>query len=175
MVKKFIITGLFSVISTASFASNLVPLKQDNSTYVNRGTAYVGASAGFPVSHGNEYSGDVFAGYGKKFGQSQRIYLGGELSAGIDHYTRQYYSREATTYSLGASFIPGLMLTPTLMAYGRVGVKGYRYENSTYASTVLGVGLQKDINKKWGVRGELTTTSNPMTHQASLGVMYKLD
>jgi hypothetical protein len=178
MFKKIIFTGLFSVMSTASFAQSPTLLKQDNSSYVTTSTTYMGVSAGMPVSQGGAYSGDIFAGYGKKIGASQRFYLGGEVTAGADYFKKQPYLYDASTsYSLAASVIPGVMLTPTLMAYGRAGVKTSYYQGHIgYLAPVVGVGLQKEINKNWGVRGEYMLTSNFASKgQAALGVTYKLD
>ncbi|MES2217911.1 MAG: hypothetical protein V4501_05835 [Pseudomonadota bacterium] len=176
MFKKIVFTSLISMMSAASFAERPASLKQDNSTYVSTGTTYVGASTGIPLSSGEAVSGDIFAGHGKTFGSSQRFYLGGEINAGVNHFKSQYDWPSATTYSLGASIIPGIMLTPTVMAYGRAGLNMSKYKNHVWLGQVFGLGLQKDLNKNWGVRGEYTLSSNIATQgQASLGLTYKLD
>lgn len=176
MFKKIVFTSLISMMSAASFAGKPASLKQDNSTYVTTGTTYVGASTGLPLSSYEPVSADIFAGHGKKFGASQQFYLGGEVNAGVN-YTRSLYSWPSeTTYSLGASIIPGFMLTPTVMAYGRVGLNAVKYKKHVYSGVVYGLGLQKELNKNWGIRGEYTLSSNIATQgQATLGVTYKLD
>jgi hypothetical protein len=176
MFKKIIFTGLFSAISTASFAERPAALKQDNSTYASKGTTYVGASAGWPLDKWGPVSGDAFAGYGKKFGASQSFYLGGEINAGVNHFRNS--SPGVTTYSIGASVIPGFMLTPTVMAYGRLGLNTYSYKGhfSDFDKVVYGLGLHKEIDKNWGVRGEYSLSSYTAPQgQVTLGLTYKFD
>jgi len=186
MVKKIIITGLVSVISTASFAGKQIVLDHVPSTH-HSGSSYIGAAVG--VGSPNAVTGSVFAGYGKKVGKDERFYLGGEVTGSVTSgYTFNNYRYGSTrhTYnpSLGASFIPGVMLTPTLMAYGRIGANVTHFSHGdNYPAAQLGLGLQKQINPNWAVRGEYVASSGdgfrqrglPASGQANLGLVYKFD
>lgn len=149
------------------------------------GNPYIGGSLGvtdFGVYNSGKVQagaiGKLFSGYGSTFGVSKNIYLGGELNLDLAHYP--YYS--GATYGLGASFIPGVMVTKDTMIYGRLGIEANRnnYSSTTYLGNQLGLGLQKNLTKNWDIRAEYTRLSNVNGRasgdsQINLGLVYKFD
>ena len=83
---------------------------------------YVGGSVGVGgysrVFGVNGVNANLFGGYGSTFGERQNFYLGGELNAEILHY-----SSYGTNYGIGASLIPGIMITKYTMIYGQCRVE----------------------------------------------------
>lgn len=169
MIKKILIT---SIILAAS------------SNIVIAGTPYVGGSLGVTnlgVSGGNVQAGAIgklFGGYGSIFGVNENIYLGAELNLDIAHYPYD----SGTTYGLGASFIPGVMLTDCTMLYGRVGIEANRnmHSSTIYAGNQLGFGLQTRLSQNWEIRPEYVHVTNihgdkSGDSQLNLGLVYKLD
>jgi opacity protein-like surface antigen len=120
----------------------------------------------------------MFGGYGMRLEQNKRIYLGGELNATAGNYTRNNLS-----YSLGASFMPGVMVTEETMIYTRLGVSGgytdYHIETmgknaSRYSVNPLyGLGVQTKFTDNWDLRGEYTSTTSYKTGVYSVGLVYK--
>lgn len=152
----------------------------------SRGIPYVGIGIGNQTQGSFDgLIGSIFGGYGAKLGADKKVYVGGEIFAeagSIALAGRQYGNR--TQYALGASFIPGYMILDSLMAYGRLGVKGQHFQgsNNTTTGTQLGGGLQAAICKHWDLRGEYVYTSNRVfknfsygTNQVNLGLVYKFD
>lgn len=83
----------------------------------------------------------------------------------------------STNYALGASLIPGIMLTPDTMIYGRLGLQANRFNDSgsTQFGDQLGLGAQTKISKKWDVRAEYISVSNVATKRDSqllTGLVY---
>jgi opacity protein-like surface antigen len=142
-------------------------------------TPYVGGSLGVTdlgVSSGKLNAGAIgklFGGYGSTFGMNKNIYLGGELNIDLAHYP---YNSGAT-YGLGASIIPGYLLTKDTMVYGRVGIETERHTKSTFTHTgaQLGLGLQTRLAKNWDIRGEYVRTTSWNNSQLNLGLVYKFD
>lgn len=149
------------------------------------GTPYVGGSLGVTnlaiFSSGKVQAGAVaklFGGYGSTFGVNNAIYLGGELNIDLAHYP----SYGGTNYGLGASFIPGVMLTKDTMLYGRIGIATDRNTHSatSHLGNQLGLGLQTTLTKHWDIRGEYVHLSNingsmSGNSQLNLGLVYKFD
>jgi opacity protein-like surface antigen len=123
---------------------------------------YVGASAGVTINttksdevsinaRGLPFS--VFAGYGGVLNQS--FYLAGELS-GTFATANMTDNGLKTTYSYGASVIPGVMLSDHTLAFARAGVVRTRFstfkENQTGAQ--LGLGMQTSLTQNVDLRGE---------------------
>lgn len=148
-------------------------------------TPYVGGSLGVTnldiYSDGNIQAGAIgklFSGYGSTFGTNKNIYLGGELNIDLAHYPYN----TGTTYGLGASFIPGLMLTNDIMIFGRIGMETNHNTHSsiTYFGNQLGMGLQKNLTKNWDFRGEYIRYANVNGNtngnsQLNFGLVYKFD
>jgi opacity protein-like surface antigen len=156
-----------------------------SSTIALAAIPYVGGSLGVTdlgiYSGGKVQAGAIgklFGGYGSTFGVNKNIYLGGELNIDLAHYP---YNTGAT-YGLGASFIPGLMITKYTMIYGRLGIETNRNTHSsiTYLGNQLGLGLQTNVAKNWDIRGEYVRYSNVNgsmsgNSQLNLGLVYKFD
>ena len=148
------------------------------------GTPYVGGSLGWSLSP--ESSGPIgtaFGGYGVRLEQNKRIYLGGELNA-----TAGYYTRYIMSYSFGASFIPGVMITDNTMLYTRLGISTgfthYHYSDSNWSEKhnsrlktngLYGLGLQTSLDERWDLRGEYTATTSYKTGEYSVGLVYKFN
>src|SRR3990167_1706222 len=112
-MKKILIAYLLAASSSAVFAA----------------TPYLGGSLGI-ADVGNSgssvvYSGGIvklFGGYSTLIGMNKNIYLGGELNVDLGGYSQVY----GADYGVGASFIPGLMVTQNILLYGRVGLEANR-------------------------------------------------
>ena len=172
MFKKILIASVLTVTSGIALA----------------GTPYVGGSLGFTnlgYYNNNQIQagaiGKLFGGYGSIFGPRQNIYLGGELNLDLAHYPS-----EGSVYGLGASLIPGLMLTQHTMAYARIGAEVSRNTNGSanHVGSQLGLGLQTSLTPKWDIRGEYIRTSNTgdfnyssnmIGSQLNLGLVYKFN
>lgn len=143
-------------------------------------TPYVGGSLGITdlgyYSGGKVTAGAIgklFGGYGSTFGINKNIYLGGELNIDLAHYPHD----RGATYGLGASFLPGYMVTKETMIYGRIGIEADRRTSSTITNfgSQLGLGVQTSLTKSWDIRGEYVRTSNISNSQLNLGLVYKFD
>lgn len=173
MIKKIILSCFMcSVVSGVAFAD---------------GKSYVGGSLGVTNLGYTQYKGGkitagpigkLFGGYGYTFGENHKFYLGGELNLDLARYTNTHSN---TNYALGASFIPGIMLTNNTMVYARLGVQANRFNdsgNSIQFGNQLGFGLQTKISKNWDVRAEYINVSNVATKHDSqllLGLLYNFD
>ncbi len=134
---------------------------------------YIGGSlgvGGYNTESG--YIGNLFGGYGGTFGARQKFYLGGELNVHVGNF-----GNYLTTYGLGVSLIPGLMLTDKTMVYTRFGVDttylphvGNQYQTKPQ----IGLGLQTALTNKIDLRAEYTAGSHH-TGSYNLGLLYKLD
>lgn len=137
---------------------------------ISRAEPYVGADIDIGL-HSTLYrpsnvGASIFGGTGTKVGAKQNFYLGGELS--LDYLS---------TYALGLSFIPGIMLTKDTMLYGRLGVDGSlsSYKNHPYFGSKLGIGVQTNLTKHWDFRTEYVSSSVQNNNQLNLGLLYKFD
>ncbi len=162
MFKKTILSFfILAIASKAAFAD---------------GKSYIGGSVGVHDIGYSQYTGakagaigKVFGGYGYTF---NKFYLGGELNFDI--------ASNPTNYALGGSVIPGLMLSPSTMVYGRLGLQANHpsYSNNTIQfGNQLGLGLQTKISKKWDVRAEYISVSNVNKRDDQLlaGLVYNFN
>lgn len=144
-------------------------------------TPYVGGGLGWQNhwDH-NGMIGNLFGGVGTKLGPCQRYYLGGELFGDVSLLSRTHNS--GAVWGFGASAIPGLMINPSTMIYGRAGVETdirdfhYHHKNHWNTSTgvQLGAGLQTSLTKSWDMRAEYVSNlawSN--NNRVNLGFVYK--
>jgi opacity protein-like surface antigen len=147
---------------------------------------------------------DIFGGYGTLV--SQNIYLGGEVFANtttgsIDAYTS---GSDATTlkyetrYTYGVSFIPGVMISPNTMAYGRLGVVrgNFNVKSTTPTSSSndddsvggaqAGLGIQTNLIQNLDLRAEYVYSdyrsftennvkTSPTSDQFNLGLVYRIE
>ncbi len=172
MIKKIILSFfILTTVSELTFAE---------------GKSYVGGSVGVTNLGYTQYKngkleagaiGKLFGGYGSTFGESRKFYLGGELNFDLASYPNNALT-SSTNYALGASLIPGIMLTPDTMIYGRLGLQANRFDgsgNSIQFGDQLGLGAQTKISKKWDVRAEYISVSNVATKRDSqllTGLVY---
>lgn len=151
--------------------------------YAN-GAPYVGTSIGVKNTNGGRYLPlDVFAGYGSVV--SPGFYLGGELNADLTSFTLSNNNGLKTTYGLGASIIPGMMLSNSTMFYGRAGVVRSKFSSKDKLANggQLGLGIQTNLTQCWDLRGEYTYTayksvggvSSPKADQFNLAAVYKFE
>lgn len=126
-----------------------------------KGIPYLGV--GFGIQNTQAYTGllgTVSGGYSITAGQYQNYYFAGELFAdsGSLPLCQNYYRR--TNYGYGASFIPGIILRETVLAYLRMGIETFRYSTTLnhFTGGQLGLGLQTRISDKWDIRGEYVYT-----------------
>lgn len=110
----------------------------------------------------------IFGGNGTKVGAKQNLYLGGELSFDYLH-----------TGVLGASFIPGILLSQTTMLYGRLGMEGsFGYSSQHHSDfnfgTKLGIGIQTKLTQHLDFRTEYASSSL-QRNQLNLGLVYKFN
>ncbi len=159
MFKKILlVSSIIAVSSSAVFAA----------------TPYVGVGLG--VGGYKSQPGivaNLFGGDGLLVGQNQNIYLGGELNASVANY-----SNYSTGYGLGASFIPGVMLSKKAMLYGRLGLDSvyvpHKTDTLTYGAQ-YGLGLQANLTTSWDVRGEYVYSGARSNGQYNVGLLYKFD
>ncbi len=147
--------------------------------------------------------GGIFAGYGDLVSES--IYLGGEIFADLSSANTGNHNidnvgttaRLRTTYSYGASFIPGVKIGADTMVYAKVGVVRTRFElnqnpspsivnypsENTVTGGQLGLGVQTGLTKCVALRGEyvyskyskFNANSNrisPSNNQFNVGLVY---
>ena len=146
---------------------------------------YLGTSLG--IQNTQAYTGlfaSVSGGYGIITGEYRNYYFAAELFAdsGSLPLCQNYYRR--TNYGIGASFLPGLILRETVLAYLRVGVENFRYSTTMnhFTGGQLGIGLQTHISHKWDIRGEYVYTGKGIFRDFGtvrfnifkLGLVYKL-
>ena len=114
-------------------------------------------------------AGKVFGGRGKTVGEKNKIYLGGELNFDLT---------SNLDFGVGASFIPGYMLSETTMLYGRVGVQANKFNNygqSLHLGSQVGFGAQTVISKNLDLRAEYTSLSTEnykSKDQVAVGLVY---
>lgn len=148
MLKKLFVTSAATFLLASSTAA------------LANGMPYVGAGLGVKSTGGERFMPlNVFAGYGGI--ASPGLYLGGELNADLTSLMLSDSSNFRTTYGLGLSFIPGMMLSDSTMLYGRAGVVRSKF-NSHGGNLVnggqLGLGLQTRLTQNVDLRGEYVYT-----------------
>ena len=168
------------------------------------GAPYVGASVGITNnsqnvktngvnSTGGSYRGvpfNLFAGYGGLVNQS--FYLAGELVGTVATANISDDNSMKSTYGLGASIIPGVMLSDHTLAYARAGVVRSRFSQNNQSRTggQFGLGMQTALTQCVDLRGEydfvayqsknqtsggVTSSVAPRSDQFTVGLVYKLD
>jgi hypothetical protein len=115
------------------------------------------------------------------------VWLAGELLAGVGTINHNYNPSPTvslkTSYSYGASILPGVGLDNTLLAYGRIGVMRTRFSNLQQVQNgyQLGLGLQAKLTDVWNMRAEYSNikyrsmagVGRPTADQYSIGLVYK--
>jgi opacity protein-like surface antigen len=166
MFKKI---GLLMFLASAAFA---------------QGTPYIGAGLG--VQNGGGYNGLYMQGFGGYSTAIKRIYsLAAEvfLNTGSLPLSQKHYNR--TTFGLGASLLPGIILNQNSLIYARIGIASFRYTKTDATATggQLGLGLQNSLTDNWDIRGEYVYTGksifkrgfgNSRANFINLALVYKI-
>jgi len=179
MFKRFIFTTMASVFAC-------------NAALADYPTVYAGASAGIIVntttSAANAQPGNfrgapfnLFVGYGNLL--DQNFYLAGEVFGTVGTGEISDKNGLKTTYGIGASLLPGLLLSDSTMIYARGGFVRSRFSNVSNLSTgvQLGLGMQMALMQSLDLRGEYDFTayhsvsgiSSPRQDAFTLGLLYK--
>jgi len=123
---------------------------------------YVGAGLGVTTNTTNNgmfgsYRGvpfNVLAGYGGVISDS--FYLAGELNGTVANAELNNNGVVKTTYSYGASILPGVMLSDHTVAFARAGIVRSRFSDLSKNQTggQFGLGLQTGLTQNVDLRGE---------------------
>src|SRR3990167_186266 len=155
---------------------------------------YLGLSAGVRDNYSGSptfykgIEGTLSAGYAGMVTPS--FYLAGEIFGGDSWQIKDFKSVDTvplnssrTTWSYGASLIPGYMITDYVLAYLRGGAVRSRFSNQSANATgwQVGLGGQTNIAQNWDIRGEyvytgygsVTRLGNPASDVFNLGIVYK--
>lgn len=191
MLKKIILASAIAAATTGIAVANTAP--------------YVGASVGIinntadVKANGSNFTGgayrgvpfNLFAGYGGVISQS--FYLAGELFGTVGTANISDNTQLKTSYGLGASVIPGIMLSDHTLAYARAGILRSRFPNgngNTQTGGQFGLGMQTSLTQNVDLRGEYdfaayqsknynlgTTTASvaPRSDAFSVGLVYKFE
>lgn len=157
-------------ISSIIFVSTASPIFAKTTSYVGGGIS----AGGYTEASGFQGpSATLFGGMGQFVGQDSQFYLGGEANATVNHH-----SHHQTVYGLGASFLPGVMVTKSTMLYSRLGLASNYYAHPNRRvnmATVTGIGVQTNVAKNWDARIEYTSYGKNSGKQAGLGLLYKFN
>jgi outer membrane immunogenic protein len=200
MLKKIFITTALLITSNITFAAApYVGLSIGaNNTNFHLNETWMGTT--LDNVSGTKPNINIFGGYGGLI--TNTIYLGGEVffndTLGTMHVTYPMNTslEYQTRHSYGFNIIPGFMLSPTTMLYGRVGFVRTNFETSVsnvfdsdndavdVSGTQGGLGLQTSLNNHLDLRGEFVYTkyssfttygieSKPTSNQFNIGLVYK--
>lgn len=179
MFKKLLIaTAILVTTPTFAITSQAIPYL-GGSLGVNTVTASgSGSFRGMPAT--------VFLGIGNTLAQS--VYLGGELFGVLGTMELSSSSVGAaglkTSYGVGASFMPGYLLTDRTLMFLRLGAVRSRFPTIGANSTggQFGFGMQTNLMQNWDLRAEYAYTAygsihgvTPKSDLFNLGLVYKLD
>lgn len=157
MFRKFILaSATFIISSTIAYAQS----------------PYLGVGVG-ALNTENNFGGigKLFGGYEGLLGSCHQYYLAGELFAdgffneqSCHCHGSRHHSTHRFTTGLGASILPGFLLTPCNIVFARIGIKTANW-NSRYGARhqwqtggQLGLGMQTRFACHWSVRGEYVYT-----------------
>lgn len=207
MLKKLVLaSAILAMSATSAFAAGTgayvgASLDGNYSLFKDEAQNSIGSTGNFgKLSPGVS----LFAGYGKIV--RERIYLGGEIfgsatNSEVKGLSNNTNSLKYDTYSsFGVSFIPGVMLSNSTLAYARLGVVKTKFEvkdtgnnidssnDETVSGGQAGVGLQTHLTSKLDLRGEYDYTKynsfdtgsndqnkiSPTSGQVKLGLVYNI-
>ena len=129
----------------------------------------------------------ISGGYG---GMVDNVYFAAELfsipaTATITSSTNRGAASAKATYAYGVSVLPGILISPRLIAYLRVGVVSSHFTqlNAMKTGVQAGIGLQGSLDAHWSLRGEYIYTSyqsmgrlaTPRANEVGLGAIYRFD
>lgn len=188
MVKKIIIASAILAATTGVASADPAPYL-GASIGINTNTSSSVSIATGPkqfVNQAGNFRGvpfSLFAGYGGIL--NQNFYLAGEVFGTPATAEISDKNLLKTTYSYGASVIPGVMLSDHTLAYGRVGVVRSRFSelNENANGAQFGFGLQTCLTQNIDLRAEydftayksVSNVSSPRQDAFNLGLVYKFD
>lgn len=166
MLKKLIIGSAILVTTSGAAFANAAP--------------YVGAGLGVLANTTNSansgsYRGvpfNVFAGYGGVLTES--FYLAGELTGTLTTGVIADNGMIKSTYSYGASILPGVMLSDHTLAFLRAGVVRTRFSEISTSQTggQFGFGMQTSLTQSVDLRGEYDFTAYRSVNAKFAGTRY---
>lgn len=176
MLKRLLtLCALASVCSSAVFAGNLYLgpslFVQDNTDPTSN---YRGVHPRLSVGYADTYEGFHWA--GEVFAVPFSATLADNHSNGA--------TSARSTRSYGASFLPGMMMTDSILAYLRAGVVSTQFSgpNTSRAGGQIGLGLQTCLSTYWDFRAEYIYTAYKTvpiigavkSDQVGIGLVYKV-
>lgn len=143
---------------------------------------YIGAGLGVAANTSNNSNNvfgsnrvmpfNVLAGYGGVVSDS--FYLAGELNGTLGAGELNNGGKLKTTYSYGASILPGVMLSDHTLAFARAGIVRSRFSslNTNQTGGQFGLGLQTGLTQNVDLRGEYDFTAYRSVSQKINGVNF---
>ena len=170
-VTRGFLTKVFFMLKK-TFISSMIFLSTTSVVFAETMRSYVGGSlgmGGYSQIYGlSGANATVFGGKGALLGEKEKIYLGGEWNAGVGIHP--------TALGVGASIIPGVMLTKSTMLYSRIGLGSYyRPKDNLSIEAQVGLGVQTKVAKHWDVRAEYISSLNLNKANLNMGLVYKFD
>lgn len=128
-------------------------------------------------------TGNINLGYGGIV--SPGFYLAGELFGTPGTISVSGDNDLKTSWGVGGSIIPGVMINDRTFGYARLGINGTRFTSAdvTRFGGHAGLGLQTNLCQNWDLRGEYVYTkyrsvggiSSPNSDLFNLGVVYRFE
>lgn len=154
------------------------------SVYIAPSIAYQGISTGDV-----DYMGmiaQLAVGFGGNVNGTP-VYLAGEIFGSPKPATLHNNKGDTLglkpSYTVGISFIPGLCLDDTILAYVRLGMVNTKFDtlNLSRTGAQVGIGVLTNIATHWDLRGEYDYTSyrsisgvgSPKADEYLLGLLYR--
>jgi opacity protein-like surface antigen len=176
MFKKLLAIGCLSLCGLSSAMAGL---------YIGPMFTYNSISAGDIDYQG--FSPRLALGYSTFMNTT--LYIAGELEASpftMDHNNNPNAQGSLkTTYSYGASIIPGVYFDEVVLGYARLGVLDTRFSklNKTTYGFQLAGGLEVTVARNWQVRGEvgrvqyqfIDNIGHPYAYQYGVGFTRRFD
>lgn len=144
------------------------------------GVPYVGVGTGVVVNTGNEGQGSfrgmplaLFAGYGGRL--DSNVYLAGEIFGNVNTMSLDNNGLK-TTYSWGASLLPGLSLGEGVLGFARIGVLRNHFSWKNKTGGEVGAGVEVGLAREWSLRGEydyIQYNGDYKTDQFIVGLLYR--
>lgn len=189
MLKKFVAVSAILAATTGTALANPAPYVGIstgvllNTLHANKPQLNIGTYRGVPIN--------LIAGYGGVVSDS--FYLAGELTGTITSASLSDDHGLKSSYGLGASILPGIMINDQTLAFARIGIVDTKFPTSKGDKRVggqFGVGLQTKLTEKVALRGEYdyvaykakTVRSNnqgfsvgPRSDQFTVGLIYNFE
>lgn len=172
MFKKFVIATLLAFNISSTFA---------DAPYIAGSLSVINNASNGGRSDYRGLGGNLALGYGGTV--VPRIYLGGEVFVVPGSFTVTGNDNLKTTWGVGLSIIPGIMLSEKAMTFARIGIIDSRFskQNQTALGGQLGLGLQTMVIHNLDLRGEYVYTkyssldyfSSPNADVFNVGLVYK--